>query len=178
MLGLCRDLYRGFTVKHFHEQLLCFIESETKNRIDLEFYVGPRLHALLRTYIDHFLPFFAAGSTDPDENRWLFPSGGGRPGPLSIDRLRKIIVRTVAENVGATVNPHLFRCLAVTLDLEHSPGALEHCRLLLGDKTLTIVLRHYNMTLEKDAARRQSAFVDAEEDRLAPPPVPRKERRP
>ena len=21
MLGLCRDLYRGFTVKHFHEQL-------------------------------------------------------------------------------------------------------------------------------------------------------------
>jgi integrase len=142
------------------------LEAETKNRIDLEFYVGPRLHALLRTYIDYFLPFFAADSTDFDENHWLFPSGGNRRGPLSIGRLRKIITRTVAEYVGATVHPHLFRALTVTLALEHSPDALDHCRRLLGDKSLTIVLRHYNMMREMDAARRQSAFVDAEEDRL------------
>jgi integrase len=160
---------------------LSFTVDETKNRIDLEFYIGSRLHALLQTYIAHFLPSFAADSADHDGNRWLFPSGGGRPGPLSIGRLRTIIVRTVADNVGVTINPHLFRALAVTLALEHSPDALDHCRQLLGDKSLTVVLRHYAMTQEKEAARRQSAFVDAEEDRLAqvsaPPSVPRRGRR-
>jgi integrase len=160
---------------------LNFTAGETKNRIDLRFYIGPRLHALLRTYIEHFLPSFAAGSTDFDDKRWLFPSGDGRPGPISIGRLRTIIVRSVADNVGATVNPHLFRAIAVTLALRHSPDALEHCRLLLGDKSLRVVLRYYAIMKEKDAARRQSAFVDAEEDRLtqvsAPPSNPRRGRR-
>jgi integrase len=151
---------------------LNFSADETKNRNDLEFYIGPRLHALLQTYIETFLPFFATASTDFNEMRWLFPSGGGRSGPVSIGVLRVIIVRTVADNVGATVNPHLFRALAVTLALQHSPDALEHCRLLLGDKSLKVVLRHYAMLQEKDAARRQSAFVDAEEDRLARIPAP------
>jgi integrase len=163
---------------------LCFTEAETKNEIDLQFYVGPRLHALLRAYIDFFLPFFAAKSADFEENHWLFPSGGHRrgSGPLSIDQLREIIVRTVAENVGATIHPHLFRSLAVTLALEHSPDALDHCRQLLGDKSLTIVLRHYAMMKEMEAARRQSGFVDAEEDRLSqvltPRPLHRGGRRP
>jgi hypothetical protein len=62
--------------------------------------------------------------------RWLFPLGEGRAGPTSIGRLRTLIVRTAAEHVGVIVNPHLFRTLAVTL-------ALEHCRLLLGGKSLT-----------------------------------------
>jgi integrase len=163
-----------FTAGNSNIVTLSFTEAETKNRIDLEFYVGPRLHLLLLTYIDHFLPFFAANSADFDKKRWLFPSGGHRPGsgPLSIGRLRKIIVRTVAENVGAAIHPHLFRALAVTVALEHSPDALEHCRLLLGDKSLTIVLRHYAMMKEMDAARRQSSFVDAEEDRLSRTPAP------
>jgi hypothetical protein len=161
---------------------LNFAPDETKNRADLEFYIGPRLHALLRTYIEHFRPFFAAGLAGDDDGGWLFPSGGGRPGPLSIGQVRAIIIRTVAENVGVAVNPHLFRGLAVTLALQHAPDALEHCRQLLGDKTLKIVLRHYAMMQEKDAARRQSAFVDAEEDRLVqvppPPSSPRQGRRP
>jgi hypothetical protein len=55
---------------------LCFQPHETKNRIDLEFYIGSRLHGMLQTYIDNFLPFFAANSTDFEEMRWLFPSGG------------------------------------------------------------------------------------------------------
>jgi integrase len=157
---------------------LHFMVDETKNWVDLDFYIGPRLHALLLTYIERFLPFFAAGSTDVADMPWLFPSGDGRPGPVSIPRLRTIIVRSVADNVGVTINPHLFRALAVTLAFEHSPGAVEHCRLLLGDKSGAVVQRHYNMMQEKDAARRQSAFVDAEEDRLTQlaAPSPRKHR--
>jgi integrase len=146
---------------------LNFTVDETKNRNDLELYVGSRLHALLQTYIEDFLPFFATGSADFDDKRWLFPSGGGRAGPLSIGRIRAIIIRSIEEHVGVTMNPHLFRALAVTIALEHSPDALEHCRQLLGDKSMAIILRYYALTLGKDAARRQSAIVDAEEDRLA-----------
>jgi integrase len=146
---------------------LNFTADETKNRNDLEFYVGSRLQALLQTYIENFLPFFATGSADVDAKRWLFPTGGGRAGPLSINRMRAIIIRSIEEHVGVTMNPHLFRALAVTIALEHAPDALEHCRQLLGDKTMAIILRYYALTLGKDAARRQSAIVDAEEDRLA-----------
>ena len=159
---------------------LHFTAAETKNRIDLEFYIGPRLRALLLTYIDLFLPHFAAGSADAAP-RWLFPSGDGRAGPITIGRLRVIIVRSIADHVGVTMNPHLFRGLAVTLALEHAPAGLEHCRLLLGDKTPGAVQRHYVLLQEKDAARRQSALVDAEEDRLAQDaalPPARRRRRP
>jgi hypothetical protein len=64
------------------------------------------------------------------------------------------------------VNPHLFRALAVKFCLENAPGGLEQCRKLLGDKTLKVVMRHYASMEQKEAARRHSALVDAEKDRL------------
>jgi hypothetical protein len=145
---------------------LGFQAYETKNWLEIEFYVGSRLRDLLKYYIDHFLPFFAAGSPDFAEKQWLFPSGNGREGPLSDQQVRKIIVDTVAERVGAIIHPHLFRGLAVKLCLDHSPGALEHCRQMLGDKTLTIVLRHYVRVMRKEAGEHHDKLVDAEEDRL------------
>jgi hypothetical protein len=147
--------------------LLTFAEHETKNWIELEFSVGPRLRDLIKIYIDRFLPFFAGQSPDFPTMNWLFPSGAGRSGHMSTGNGRKIITRTIHERVGATVNPHLFRSLAVKLCLERSPGALEQCRLLLGDKSLNVVLRHYAAMEEKEAARRQDALVDAEERRGA-----------
>ena len=120
---------------------LAFSEFETKNYVKIEFYVGPRLCGLLKTYIEHFLPFFATATPDFAANQWPFPAGGGRPGAVSICTIRTIIIDTMAERVGAVFHPHLFRGLAVKLCFDHSPGALEHCRQLLGDKTLEIVLR-------------------------------------
>lgn len=64
---------------------------------------------------------------------WLFPSGGGRSGHLTTGTARKIIARTIHDHVGATVNPHLFRALAVKFCLERPPGLLEQ-RLLLGQE--------------------------------------------
>jgi hypothetical protein len=54
--------------------------------------LGPRPHALLQTYIAHFLPFFAADSTDFADKHWLFPSGDGRPGPVSIGRGSEAVI--------------------------------------------------------------------------------------
>jgi hypothetical protein len=121
---------------------LTFAEHETKNTMPLEFFVGPRLCTLLSFYIRRFLPMFADRSPDWADQQWLFPACEGRPGPLSINQVRKIIIDTAAERAGVLLHPHLFRALAVKLCLRHAPGVLEQCRHLLGDKTLDVILRH------------------------------------
>ena len=147
---------------------LAFEAFETKNWFALEFSVGARLVEMLRVYIDKFLPILEGGRTDIGPHRWLFPAGEeGRSGPLSIETTRTSIETAIYERVGVRINPHLFRAIAVRLCLEHSPGALEFCRLLLGDKTLQIVLAHYAALEAKEAARHQDQLVDREEDRLS-----------
>ncbi len=147
---------------------LAFEAFETKNWFALEFSVGARLVEMLRVYIDKFLPILEGGRTDIGPHRWLFPAGEeGRSGPLSIETTRTSIETAIYERVGVRINPHLFRAIAVRLCLEHSPGALEFCRLLLGDKSLQIVLAHYAALEAKEAARHQDQLVDREEDRLS-----------
>jgi integrase len=147
---------------------LAFEAFETKNWFALEFSVGARLVEMLRVYIDKFLPILEGGRTDIGPHRWLFPAGEeGRSGPLSIETTRTSIETAIYERVGVRINPHLFRAIAVRLCLEHSPGALEFCRQLLGDKTLQIVLAHYAALEAKEAARHQDLLVDREEDRLS-----------
>lgn len=146
-----------------------FQASETKNWADLEFYVGSSLANLLRIYITRFLPYFAEQSPDYQEHGWLFPTGNGRPGPISVSTLGKCIRDPIAEHVGADANPHLFRSLAARLRLEASPGAIEDVRLLLGDKTMTIVLRHYASLEPVTASRRHDELIDREMARLSQP---------
>jgi hypothetical protein len=145
---------------------LGFQADETKNWMEVEFYVGPRLCRLLNLYMRDFLPVLAAGSPDFATKQWLFPAGDGLPGPLSANRVREIIIDTVGRRVGAVFHPHLFRALAVMLCLQHSPNALEHCRQLLGDKTLAVILKHYAPVQQREATAYLDRLVAAEEDRL------------
>jgi hypothetical protein len=64
----------------------------------------------------------------------------------------------------------LFRALAVEFALRHDSGALEHCRRLLGDKTMQVILTHYAPIRTKEATDHQDRLVNAEADRLAMPP--------
>jgi integrase len=146
---------------------LSFQAHEMKNHRELEFFVGPRLCQLLQIYLEHFLPFFAATSPDQATEQWLFPAGDGKPGPLSASQVRKTIIDTVAERVGAAFHPHLFRSLAVEFALKHDAGGHEHVRQLLGDESLQIVLSHYAPIRTKEAAEHQDRLVDREADRLA-----------
>jgi hypothetical protein len=144
---------------------------------DIEFGVKGRLCAALQVYIELFLPFFAATSPDFAEKSRLFPAGDGKTGPLSRGQVRKTIIDTVAERVGAEFHPHLFRGLAVAFCLERDSAGLEHCRQLLGDKTLQVILVHYAAVRTKQAAERQDALVNEEADRLAILASPVKRRR-
>jgi integrase len=157
--------------------ILRFQAHETKNHRDLEYYVGPRLRQLLGIYLEHFLPFFAATSPDQATEQWLFPAGDGKPGPLSDSQVRKTIIDTVAERVGAAFHPHLFRGLAVEFALKHDASGHEHVRQLLGDESLNVVLSHYAPIRTKEAAEHQDRLVDDEADRLATAAPPLRRRR-
>ena len=146
---------------------LGFQAHEMKNKLAVEYAVGPRLLKLLQMYITHFLPFLAEGSPDFAEKQWLFPADRGRPGHLSISRVREIICDTMAERVGVAFHPHLFRALAVHLSLSHPSGSLEHARQLLGDKSMEVVTRYYVPVRRREAARQQDTIVEAEAERLA-----------
>jgi integrase len=155
---------------------LSFQGHEMKNGQEIEYGISRRLCQTLQTYIELFLPWFAATSQDFAENQWLFPAGGGKAGPLSHSQVRKTIIDAVAERVGAEFHPHLFRSLAVEFCLEHDPAGLEHCRQLLGDKTDQVIRTHYTPVRTKQAAKRQDDLVNAEADRLAilAPPIKRR----
>ena len=138
-----------------------------KNHREVTYFVGLRLCQLLQIYLKHFLPFFTATSPDQATEQWLFPAGDGKPGPLSASQVRKTIIDTVAERVGAAFHPHLFRGLAVEFALKHDAAGHEHVRQLLGDESLQIVLSHYAPIRTKEAAEHQDQLVDREADRLA-----------
>jgi integrase len=156
---------------------LSFQGHEMKNGQDIEFGISRRLCQTLQTYIELFLPWFARTSQDFAENQWLFPAGGGKAGPLSHSQVRKTIIDTVAEHVGAAFHPHLFRGLAVAFCQERDPAGLEHCRQLLGDKSMPVILTHYAAVRTKQAAERQDELVNEEADRLAILASPIKRRR-
>jgi hypothetical protein len=156
---------------------LSFQAHEMKNDDDIEFGIRGRLCKALQTYIELFLPFFAATSPDFADKQWLFPAGDGKAGPLSSSQVRKSIIDTVAERVGAEFHPHLFRSLAVVFCLERDPAGLEHCRQLLGDKSMQVILIHYAAVRTKQAAERQDRLVNEEADRLAILALPVKRRR-
>jgi integrase len=147
--------------------IMSFQVPEMKNHRATEYGVSARLCDFLRVYMEQFLPVFAATSPDFADKQWLFPAGDGKAGPLSDSQVRKTIIDAVAERVGADFHPHLFRALAVEFALRHDPGALEHCRQLLGDKRLQVILAHYAPIRTKEATEHQDRLVNAEADRLA-----------
>ena len=142
---------------------------ETKNSYDGEWAVGPELAAFLDRYIQRFRPVLAMAGGD-----CLFPAGFGKTGSLSPVAMSQQIARVVVDEVGAVVNPHLFRCLCARFVLERSPNALEDVRLLLGDKTLQVVLAHYAAVEPSQACRRNDEMLRRmrhESAHLAGPPA-------
>jgi hypothetical protein len=127
---------------------------ETKNHRDIEWEISKELDHFLQRYIKRFRAILGT-----EEGNCLFPAGFGRRGSLSEEAMAANLKQVIAEEIGATVNPHLFRCFAAKLILEDNPGALEDVRQILGDKTLAIVLAHYAAMQPALAARRHGALL-------------------
>jgi integrase len=129
-------------------------KHETKNSYEGEWPIGDELGSVLDWYIKTYRPLLASPGND-----CLFPAGFGQPGPLSNAAMYNSIVNTVADLVGAVLNPHLFRCICACLILEHSPEALEDVRLMIGDKSLEMVLAHYVASQPRHAAKRTDELL-------------------
>jgi integrase len=144
---------------------LVLFPEETKNHQQLEWYVGPDAAALIEKYIRDFRPSLFPHVDAPGiQERWLFP--GSAPGrPIGKVALAHSISSTIAKFIGVIVNPHLFRSFAAMIRLEHSPDGLEDVRLLLGDKSMGTVLRHYAAFSPKKAARRYDEVLRREREK-------------
>jgi integrase len=123
--------------------------NEMKNARAFENIIAPDLAAKIARYRKLFHPELAPGGSD-----FLFPAGRGMQGHISKGAMSSQIISTVEKEVGARVNPHLFRHLVVRFTLEDDPGGLEDARQLLGDKSEGIVLAHYSSVEPAAAARR------------------------
>jgi hypothetical protein len=150
------------------------LPDQTKNNNHIEWPINPLTADMIQEYVLKHRPHLAT----PD-NPWLFPPGYSGAGHRSSAAFGQCIEDHIAEHVQVRFNVNLFRALAVRLRLEDDPGALEDCRILLGDKTLSMVLRHYGSMEADQAAKRMDSVLARSQARaarslpLAPPRRPR-----
>lgn len=117
--------------------------SDMKTGEDMEFPVPEDVAQILQTYVQEYRPSFE-GATGPH----LFVTEAEQASRATIGGWIK---RTIAKELGLTVNVHLLRHIAALVFLHHNPGQYETVRRLLGHKQLSTTLNYY-AGAEKDAA--------------------------
>jgi integrase len=118
---------------------------------------------VVQSFIRDYRPILMIG-----ENDWLFPAHCGVDGPRSNNALSAAITGMIDAHVGAEVNVHLFRSFAACLLLEHSPGALNDVRLLLGHQSFDTTLKHYAYLRPKIVAVRHASAIREARHELDP----------
>jgi len=145
------DRHRHFCWGHSNRQRVLHLvipAAEVKNDVDLEFPLPPATANLLDLYYKSYQPLLLNGAP----SSLLFP---GRTGATKRDTaLRRQIIDTIRDEVGLTVNPHLFRHLAALLFLNRYPGHYEEVRRILGHKNINTTIQFY-AGLETTAAVRR-----------------------
>jgi len=128
---------------------LCLAAHKTKNHAAYETVVAPDLARMIAEYRQTHHPVLT-----PEGSRYLFPAGPKGSGHLTGGAMRSQLCSVIEKEVGVRVNPHLFRHLGVRWILEEDSGALEDARLLIGDKSMGVVLGAYASVEPAAAARR------------------------
>jgi integrase len=120
--------------------------EEVKNREPLEHPLPTESVKLIDTYLQVFRPrLILKGDTA------LFPGIGG--GHKNQAFFGEQISRTIRDQTGLVVHPHLFRHLAAKLYLDANPGDYETVRRVLSHKSIETTIRFYT-GLETPAAVR------------------------
>jgi integrase len=136
---------------------------QTKNGKLYEWPLDRDASQLVQSFIRDYRPILMIG-----ENDWLFPAHCGVDGPRSNNALSAAITGMIDAHVGAEVNVHLFRSFAACLLLEHSPGALNDVRLLLGHQSFDTTLKHYAYLRPKIVAVRHASAIREARHELDP----------
>ena len=110
-------------------------EYETKNRSAISWPIPTSTARLIAHYLRrHRLSI--------ENNDHLFAGEGGR-GVASASTINATITKTIAEEIGVEINPHLLRHFAAYLYLRTNQGAYELVRRVLGHKDIDTTVRFY-----------------------------------
>lgn len=122
----------------------------------------------LQRYCAHYRPFLFRLTHEDDREtqelnnaglqQALWISSEGRR--LDEGSLRIAVRKRTKDAFGIDMTPHLFRDVAVTATVRHSPEAALMTRDILGHATITTTERHYNQSLMIDASRQHSDLIE------------------
>ena len=147
--------------------------GETKNKQPIAFDIPPHLARMLIAYRNEIAPKIM----DRKPTCVFVNQDGTRKLPQT---LSKLIQRTVFKETGITLTPHQFRHLAAKILLDHSPGAFELVRQLLGHQNLKTTTDFYAGVDTRRAARHHAELLQkwSEQQERALPRRTRRGRKP
>lgn len=116
-----------------------------KNAMELDYKIPAESGELVDFYVKKLLPLFG-----DNPERWLFP-GEKRGKPKCGAQFGRGFTKTIQDQTGIYLYPHLTRHFAALIYLQENPGAFEIVRRLLAHKSLTTTTRSY-ASFDDDAA--------------------------
>ena len=128
-------------------------EEEVKNRVAHDYALPPESAKLLDFYVTRLLPLFG-----PNPQGFLFP-GEIAGKPKAPEQFGRSFRKTIREETGLDVYPHLLRHFGATLYLTENPEGLEVVRRVLGHRSADTTHRSYAGVHDQIAVRRFDELV-------------------
>lgn len=116
---------------------LVFEEDEVKNYRRIEFELPDYVAGMIDRFLQARSPRLCPAGTP-----WLFARRDGS-GPANANYFCTKVKKRIQEEIGLTINMHLFRHLAAQIWLNSNPGQYEVVKRLLGHSTLSQTLNAY-----------------------------------
>jgi integrase len=134
------DLALDFERDHRGSIIGIRIEGErtTKKAPIIEGALSPYTQKILKEFITKYRPRLITVETNA-----LFP--GQKTHYLCTESLGRYITKTIKENIGITVNPHLIRSLVATVILDENPRDAPLAQRMLDHKTSKTVIKSYGL---------------------------------
>jgi integrase len=132
--------------------LLIIGETETKNRVQLEFEIPTALADRLRAFREEIAPMVIG-----ERPETIFVTWKGTPKRPAAVQIA--IEKTVLRYLGVKITPHQFRHLAAKIALDANPGAYELVRQLLGHTNLRTTTSFYAGIDTRRAGRAHADLV-------------------
>lgn len=145
--------------------------GEVKNEVEITVIIDAETVAMLKTYIEHFLPVARRTARAAPGNPHLFPgaqrakeAGTFYPqgfGYLTESKLNTVFSKHVRRYCALDLNLHVMRHLAGKVILDIDPSAMSLVKEILGHKRLSTTESYYAEVNQIIAQRRYWTLLDA-----------------
>jgi integrase len=148
------DLRFGEHILKIGKQTVIFIDGEdVKNQVAHDYAIPLESARMLDLYATRLLPLFG-----PNPLGFLFPGqiiGRSKSG----EQFGRFFRKTIREETGLKVYPHLMRHFGATLYLTENPEGMEVVRRVLGHRSSDTTAKSYIGVHDRIAVRRFDEFV-------------------